>query len=135
MILFFNVFQKNSNMPGKSVSTLKRNLNSYIWPKRDCFESFLENGNHGKVLFIKISKIYKFWHESLSFLSREDLVNSGFEYEVGHTVWIPSFVNVLGNSSILNICCCFLHGRRSWRNQNKYLKFDKSKSRSYQGHI
>ena len=71
--MFFNVFQKNSNMPGKSVSTLKRSLNSYIWQKRDCFESFLENGNHGKVLFIKISKNYRFWHRSLYFLSREDL--------------------------------------------------------------
>ena len=59
-VMYNFVFQKSSNMQGKSVSILKRNLNSYIWPKRDCFESFLENGNLGKVLFIKIAKIYRF---------------------------------------------------------------------------
>ena len=101
--MFFNVFQKNSNMPGKSVSTLKRSLNSYIWQKRDCFENFLGNGNHGKVLLIKISKNYRFWHRSLSFLSREDLESIqdlNMRLDNGHTIEIPTLVNVLSSSLI-----------------------------------
>ena len=37
-------------------------------------------------------------------------------------------------AKILNICYCFSSGMHSWKNQNKYLKFDTSKFMSYQGH-
>ena len=35
---------------------------------------------------------------------------------------------------ISNICYCFPSGRHSWINQNKYSKFDMSKSMRFQGH-
>ena len=96
-VFIFQFFQKNSNMHGKSVSTLKRNLNSYIWQRRDCFESYLENGNLGKVLFVKISKIYKFLLTCVSFLSTEDLesiqdLNMRLDIQSKYQLWLMSLV-------------------------------------------